>query len=47
MNANKSACIQCDSSQYELYNGERCVCIDGYTADKDGKCRKIVIPTCR
>ena len=46
MNAGKTACIQCDASRYEVYNGQRCVCIDGYVAGYDGRCSKIVIPTC-
>jgi hypothetical protein len=47
MHADKSACLRCDSNLYQVYNGQKCVCKDGYTASSDGKCKIIVVPVCK
>lgn len=44
----KKSCIRCDTANWEIFNGQTCVCQSGYIRNGDGKCVKIVLPpTCK
>ena len=46
MNDNKQ-CIKCNFNDFEVFNGQKCVCFDGYKRNSAGKCcKEEVIPTC-
>lgn len=44
MNTQKTACFTCEGN--EEYDGIKCTCKAGYFLDSNGKCSKVVIPTC-